>query len=94
MKLSQAIKPISYFKTHAADIIRQLNEQHGTMILTQNGEGKVVVQDIAEYERIQESLALLKMVAEGRREYKEGKTVPAGQVLGELEGMIDKDFPK
>ena len=94
MKLSQAIKPISYFKTHAADIIRQLNEQHGTMILTQNGEGKVVVQDIAEYERIQESLALLKMVAEGRRDYKEGKTIPADQVLGELEGMIDKDFPK
>ncbi|MBN1847902.1 MAG: type II toxin-antitoxin system Phd/YefM family antitoxin [Deltaproteobacteria bacterium] len=94
MKLSQAIKPISYFKAHAADIIRELNEQHGSMILTQNGEGKVVVQDIAEYERLQETLALLQIIAKGRQDYKEGKTIPADQVLNELKGLISQDFPK
>jgi len=92
MKLSQAIKPISYFKAHAADVIRELNQQHGTMIITQNGEAKAVIQDITEYERIQEALALLKMVAQGQKDYEEGKTIPAGRVLIELDEMIAKDF--
>jgi prevent-host-death family protein len=92
MKLSQAIKPISYFKAHTADIIRDLNEQHGTMIITQNGEAKAVIQDITEYERIQEALALLKMVAQGQKDYEEGKTIPAEQVFKELDEMISKDF--
>ena len=92
MKLSQAIKPISYFKAHAADVILDLNEQHGTMIITQNWEAKAVIQDITEYERIQEALALLKMVAHGQKDYEEGKTIPADQVFKELEDMITKDF--
>jgi prevent-host-death family protein len=94
MKLSQAIKPISYFKAHAAEIIRELNEQHSTMIITQNGEAKAVIQDITEYERVQEALALLKMIAHGHKDYAEGKTIPATQVLKELDSMISRDFRK
>lgn len=94
MKLSQAIKPISYFKAHAAEIIRDLNSHHGTMIITQNGEAKAVIQDIAEFERIQEALALLKMVAQGQRDYEAGKTIPADQIFSELDDMITKDFPE
>ena len=94
MKLSQAIKPISYFKSHAAEVIRELNEQHSTMIITQNGEAKAVIQDITEYERVQEALAMLKMVAEGQKDYEEGKTIPADQVLNELNDLITKDFTK
>jgi prevent-host-death family protein len=94
MKLSQAIKPISYFKSHAAEVIRELNEQHSTMIITQNGEAKAVIQDITEYERVQEALAVLKMVAEGQKDYEEGKTIPADQVLNELNDLITKDFTK
>ena len=94
MKLSQAIKPISYFKSHAAEVIRELNEQHSTMIITQNGEAKAVIQDITEYERVQEALAVLKMVAEGQKDYEEGKTIPADQVLKELNDVITKDFTR
>ncbi len=94
MKLSQAIKPISYFKSHAAEVIRELNEHHSTMIITQNGEAKAVIQDITEYERVQEALAMLKMVAEGQKDYEEGKTIPADQVLKELNDVITKDFTK
>lgn len=94
MKLSQAIKPISYFKAHAAEVIRELNEQHSVMIITQNGEAKAVIQDIDEYERVQEALALLKMVAQGQKDYEEGKTIPADQVLKELDVLISEDIPK
>ncbi len=94
MELRKDIKPISYFKAHAAEIIRELNEQHGTMIITQHGEAKAVIQDISEYERIQEAMALLKMVAQGQKDYEEGKTIPADQMLKELEDRIAKDFGK
>jgi prevent-host-death family protein len=93
MKLSQAIKPISYFKAHASDILRDINQTHGTLILTQNGEAKAVVQDIEEYERIQEALALLKMMVQGCSDFEQGKTLPARDVIRELNAMIDKDFP-
>ena len=92
MNLSQSIKPISYFKAHAAEVIRELNKQHGTMIITQNGEAKAVIQDIAEYERVQEALAMLRMVAQGQSDYEKGKTIPADQVLEELADKIARDF--
>ncbi len=92
MKLSKSIKSISYFKAHAAEVIKELNRNHSTMIITQNGEAKAVVQDITEYERIQEALALLKMIAEGQKDFEEGKTTPANDVLSVLDGMIQEDF--
>ena len=92
MNLSQSIKPISYFKAHAAEVIRELNKQHGTMIITQNGEAKAVIQDIAEYERVQEALAMLRMVAQGQSDYEKGKTIPADQMLKELADKIARDF--
>lgn len=92
MNLKQAIKPISFLKAHAADVIKELNETHGTMIITQHGEAKAVIQDIDEYDRIQEALALLKMVAQGQKDYEDGKTIPADQVLNDLNAKITEDF--
>lgn len=92
MNLKHAIKPISFLKAHAADVIKELNETHGTMIITQHGEAKAVLQDIDEYERIQEALALLKMIAQGQKDYEQGRTIPADQVLKELNDKIEVDF--
>jgi len=64
MKYSEAIKPISYLKTHASEVIRNVYDKHETMIITHNGEAKVVVQDIHVYEETQDSLALLKILAQ------------------------------
>ena len=61
MKLSEQIKPISYLKVHAAKIARTLGEQQQPLIITQNGEAKMVVQDIDSYERMQETVSLLKI---------------------------------
>lgn len=94
MNLKQTIKPISFIKAHAADVIKELNETHGTMIITQHGEAKVVIQDIDEYDRIQEALALLKMVARGQEDYAEGNTTPADKVLEDLNAKIAEDFGK
>ena len=66
MKLDQRIKPISYLKAHSAEIIREIGDGAGPMVITQNGEAKAVLQDVASYERAQETLALLKLLALGQ----------------------------
>ena len=84
MKLSNQIKPISYLKAHAAEIVRKLGEQREPLVITQNGEAKVVIQDIESYERTQETMALLKILALGMRQIEEGKVLPAEDVIRRL----------
>jgi prevent-host-death family protein len=84
MKLSSQIKPISYLKAHAAEIVRNLSGQAEPLIITQNGEAKVVIQDIKSYEQNQETMALLKMLALGTRQIEEGKVSPVGDVIQRL----------
>jgi prevent-host-death family protein len=84
MKLSSQIKPISYLKAHAAEIVRTLGELRQPLIITQNGEAKVVVQDIASYEQTQEAMALLKILALGTRQIEAGKVQPAAEVIKRL----------
>lgn len=84
MKLSTQIKPISYFKANAAEIVRELAVQREPMVITQNGEATAVIQDIASYEETQESLALLKILALGNRQIETGRVVPASTVIKRL----------
>ncbi len=92
MKLSQDLKPVSYFKNNMAEVIRKLNENQGTMVITQNGEAKVVMMDIKVYEDLQESLLMLEMIAQGKKNLAEGKHRPADKVLSEFESRIKADF--
>ena len=84
MKLSSQIRPISYLKAHAAEIIRNLAKQQEPMVITQNGEAKVVIQDIESYEKTQRTMALLKILALGMRQVEEGKFLPAKKVIKRL----------
>ncbi|MDH5297817.1 MAG: type II toxin-antitoxin system Phd/YefM family antitoxin [Desulfobulbaceae bacterium] len=84
MKLSSQIKPISYLKAHAAEIVRNIGEQQEPLVITQNGEAKVVLQDIESYEQTQETLALLKILALGSRQIEEGKVQPVAEVIERL----------
>ena len=63
MKLSEAVRSITYLKTHAAQLIARVAEQRHPYIITQNGEARAVLQDIESYEETQESLAILKLLA-------------------------------
>ena len=84
MKYSVRIKPISYLKANAADIVRQLAEQREPLVITQNGEAKMVIQDVASFEETQETMALLKILALGNRQIDEGKVVPAASAIKRL----------
>jgi prevent-host-death family protein len=84
MKLSRQIKPISYLKAHAAEIVRELREKGEPLVITQNGEAKVVIQDIESYEQTEETMSLLKILALGTRQIEEGKVQPAKDVIERL----------
>lgn len=68
MRYSSQVKPISYLKANAAEVLKHLGEQQEPLIITQNGEAKAVIQDVRSYEETQETLALLKVLALGNQE--------------------------
>jgi prevent-host-death family protein len=87
MKYSEQIKPISYLKSHAAEIVKNLAETREPLVITQNGEAKLVVMDIRSYEESAETLALLKLLAMSNKDIEEGNVYSAEEVFAEL----DKD---
>jgi prevent-host-death family protein len=84
MKYSTHIKPISYLKSHAAEVVREMAEHREPMVITQNGEAKVVIQDVRSYEETQEALAMLKILALGTQQAEAGKVQEAGSVIARL----------
>lgn len=84
MRYSSRVKPISYLKANAAEVLTDLAEQREPLVITQNGEARAVLQDVASYEETQETLALLKILALGNREVAAGKTKPVGDVVARL----------
>jgi prevent-host-death family protein len=89
MPRASRIKPISYFKANAAEIIEELGEVGEPMIITQNGEAKAVVQDIVSYERKEETLALLKILALANRNIEQGRYRPAKDVFSDLRKRLN-----
>lgn len=81
---SSNIKPISYLKANAAEVLKHLAEQREPFLITQNGEARAVMQDIASYESTQETLALLKILALGNREIEAGKVKSIADVARRL----------
>ena len=88
MRPSEDIKPISYFKAHASEVIKDVSDNSKTLIITQNGEAKVVVQDIRTFEQSQESLALLKILAISANHLKEGRAKPIKNAFDDLQKRI------
>ena len=88
MKLSQAVKSISYLKQHTAAAVKQVNESSSPMVITQNGEAKAVLMDIVAYEQVQESFALLKMLAQSKQSYQQGKHKPARKALADVRKQL------
>lgn len=91
MRYSTQIKPISYLKANAAEVLDELNQLRKPLIITQNGEAKAVLQDVASYEQTQETMALLKILALGNQQIAEGKVKPVADVVKRLRGQKVSD---
>ena len=88
MKLSESVKPISYLKSHTAEALRDVSVGQRIMVITLHGEAKAVLQDISSYEQTQESLALLKMLAQSSKSLQEGRSKPIGKTFSDIRKRI------
>ena len=88
MHLSQDIKPISYLKAKTADVINSVNENQRTIIITQNGEAKAVIQDIKSYENLQNSLNLLKLIVQSENDIENNEVLEQDKMFENLEQKL------
>jgi prevent-host-death family protein len=91
MHYSTRIKPISYLKANAAEVLDDLQQQRQPLIITQNGEAKAVIQDVGSYEETQETLALLKILALGAQQVARGEVKPVRDIAQRLRSTGSDD---
>ena len=81
MSLSEDIRPVTFLKNRAADLLAQVNETHRPVVITQNGEPRAVLQDRESYERMRRAIGMLKLLAQGEEDVRAGRTVPQREVF-------------
>jgi prevent-host-death family protein len=84
MRYSTQIKPISYVKANAAELLDRIAEEREPIIITQNGEARAVLMDVHSYEEMQETLALLQILAIGEKQVERGETYALEDVIREM----------
>jgi len=90
MSFKESIKPITYLKNHTADLVRDVSKEGKAVVITQNGEAKVVVMDVETYGRWRDAMALLKLVAQGEADVAAGRTVPQKEALERAAAAIER----
>ncbi|OPX96068.1 MAG: Antitoxin RelF [Syntrophorhabdus sp. PtaB.Bin006] len=88
MNISKDIKPITYLKAKAPDLLKQINETHRPVIITQNGEPRAVLQDPESYENMRNAIGVLKLISQGEQDIKEGKTKSQEEVFASIEKLL------
>jgi len=91
MKISMDIKPVTYLKSQTADILKQVNETHRPIVITQNGEPKAVLQDPESYENMRNAIGILKLISQGEEDIRNGNFISQKDVFSELEKLVDSE---
>ncbi len=91
INLSQDIKPISYIKTNAADMMRYVNDNKNPIVITQNGEAKAVLVDIESYQKMQDAFTLLKIVQLSEKDVRAGNFKESKDVFSDIKKRFDFD---
>ncbi len=89
MKISTDIKPVTYLKSRAKDMLDQVNETHRPIIITQNGEPRAVLQDTESYENMRNAIGMLKLISLGEEDIRGGKSKSQRDVFTDLEKLVD-----
>jgi len=90
MQIINDIKPVTYLKSRAADVLKQINETHRPMIITQNGEAKAVIQDPKSYEDMKNAISLLKLLSFAEEDIKNGNIHSEEDVFSSVEELLKK----
>ncbi len=90
MNIKNDIRPVTYLKSRAADLLKQINETHRPVIITQNGEPKAVLQDPQSYEKMRNAIGILKLISQGETDVRKGKTMSQDKVFEDIEKTLNK----
>lgn len=88
MNIINDIKPISYLKSRAADVLKQINDTHRPVIITQNGEPKAVLQDPESFENMRNAIGILKLISQGEDDLKNGDISSQEEIFANIERKI------
>jgi prevent-host-death family protein len=88
MNITNDIKPVTYLKSRAADLLNQINETHRPVIITQNGEPRAVLQDPKSYENMRNAIGILKLLSQGEADIRNGKVKSQQDVFEEIENAL------
>ena len=90
MRFREDIKPITYMKTRAAELLRTVGETRRPVVITQNGEARGVVLDVDSYEELRNATLMLKLVAQGEEDIRQGRTLPQEDVFREVRARLKR----
>ncbi len=90
MNISEDIKPITYLKSKAADLLKQINETHRPVVITQYGEPRAVLQDPKSYENMRNAIGILKLISQGEEDVRNGKSKLQENVFTEIEESLEE----
>jgi prevent-host-death family protein len=88
MNISKDIRPITYLKSKAADLLKQINETRRPVVITQNGEPRAVLQDPESYENMRNAIGILKLISQGEEDIRNGKSKLQQDVFAEIESSL------
>jgi prevent-host-death family protein len=88
MNISRDIKPVTYLKSRASELLKQINETHRPVVITQNGEPRAVLQDPESYENMRNAIGLLKLISLGEEDIKDGKSKSQEEVFSNIENIL------
>jgi prevent-host-death family protein len=88
MNISRDIKPVTYLKSRAADLLKQINRTHRPVVITQNGEPKAVLQDPKSYENMRNAIGILKLISQGEKDIKDGNSKSQEEVFADIENVL------
>lgn len=94
MTLKDTIKPITHLKTHTAEVVRDVAKQGRPMVITQNGEAKAVLMDVATYDRWRQAMALLKLIALGQRDVETGHAMSQKEAFARARARVARSHPR
>jgi prevent-host-death family protein len=90
MNISKDIKPITYLKSKAPDLLKQINQTHRPVVITQNGEPRAVLQDPESYENMRNAIGILKLISQGEEDVKTGRLKSQEDVFANIEDNLSK----
>jgi prevent-host-death family protein len=88
MNISKDIRPITYLKSKAAELLKQINETHRPVVITQNGEPRAILQDPESYENMRNAIGILKLISQGEEDVRNGKSKSQQDVFREMERFL------